>query len=133
MRGERTIKDIPFRYGGIMHNYEADIEWWQSFDIKYKTPKKYRNYDYCYACGGKMQNCYSPSGTLLKKSFPYMAFYKIFKGKNKGYNRCKIICRACAYAYGKGVIEMDGKTYQDYYEFNEIKYKADTDYKYKEE
>jgi hypothetical protein len=51
--------------------------------------------------------------------------FKITKGKYKGKNKFRALCRKCAYDYGKGVIEMDGKTYTDYYKFNEEKYKSE--------
>lgn len=123
MKGSRTLIDKPFRYGGIMHNYDRDWDEWIGIsdtpsDLRRKTP-----YDKCYCCGGRGGNLYSPNGTLLKKNYPYMAFYRITKGTNKGYNKCRIICRACAYDYGKGVIEMDGETYQNKADFNERRYK----------
>lgn len=110
MKGERTIVDKPFRYGGIMHNYERDADEWASLNEHCKR---------CYCCGGKMGNIYSPSGTLLRKSYPYMAMFKITKGRNKGKAWLKILCRACAYEYGRGVIEKDGITYYRPNEFKE--------------
>jgi len=75
MKGERTIDDKPFRYGGIMHDYDRTSEEWAE-----QIPEMRR----CYICGGKMQNIYSPSGTLLKKTYPYIGLFRITKGKNKG-------------------------------------------------
>lgn len=113
MKGERTLIDSPFRYGGIQHDYDMDVEDWRGVI-----------HTRCWCCGGDMtRNFYSKSGTLLKKQYPYVAVFKITKGKHKGLNWFKTLCRACAYDYGRGVIEMDGNTYMNYYEFNEAKYK----------
>ena len=70
-----------------------------------------------------MQNCYSPSGTLLKKAYPYIGLFRITKGKDKGKAKFCVMCRACAYDLGKGVVEMDGHTYKDKQEFSESKFK----------
>ena len=120
MKGERTIKDVPFRYGGISHNYDKTCDEW------YEDHPGYRK---CYCCGGTMKN----QMPRLHTTYPYMAIFKITKGKNKGFNRFRIICRRCAYDYGLGVIEMDGKTYYDYYEFKESKYKKETGYKWRDD
>jgi len=72
-----------------------------------------------------MRNAYGPSGTLLRRNYPYVATFKYIKGKYKGLYRFRALCRACAYNYGRGVIEMDGNTYIDYYAFNEDKYKKE--------
>ena len=114
MKGERTIDDKPFRYGGIMHDYDSTSEEWAE-----KIPEMRK----CYICGGKMQNIYSPSGTLLKKTYPYIGLFRITKGKNIGKGKFRVMCRACAYDLGKGVIEMDGHTYKDKNEFHENKFK----------
>ena len=116
MKGERTLVDEPFRYGGFFHDYEKDVEQWH--DILGKSMDK------CYCCGGKMRNVRSQNGTLLKRNYPYIAVFKLSKGKHKGKNWFKPLCRACAYGYGRGVIEMDGNKYFDYYTFDEKKYKA---------
>ena len=116
MKGERTIIDKPFRYGGIMHDYDSTSEEWAE-----KIPIMRR----CYICGGKMQNIYSPSGTLLRKTYPYIGVFRITKGKNKGMCKFRILCRACAYDLGRGVIEMDGHTYTNGLEFSESKFKGD--------
>lgn len=115
MRGERSINGIPFRYAGIMHDYDMDTEEW----VKY-IPEHMRK---CYICGGEMRNVRSLSGTLRKKTYPYMALFNITKGKYKGMSQFHIMCRACAYNFGKGVIEMDGYTYKDFYDFDESKFK----------
>ena len=133
MKGERTIRDEPFRYGGISHNYDRDWDGWIEIDQRVCGKKRKSVYATCYCCGGKGGNTYSPNGTLYKKNYPYMAFYRITRGKNKGFNKCRIICRRCAYDYGLGVIEMDGNTYHDYYEFKESKYKEETGYKWRDD
>lgn len=116
MKGERTIDDKPFRYGGIGHDYDSTSEKWAEL-----IPEMRR----CYICGGKMQNFYSPQGTLLKKTYPYIGVFRITKGKDKGMCKFRIMCRSCAYDLGKGVIEMDGHTYKDKNEFHENKFKDD--------
>ena len=77
----------------------------------------------CYCCGGRFQNARSQRGTLLKVLYPYAAFFLISKGYEKGRYRLRPLCRSCAYAYGVGVIEMDGNTYKEYYDFDEKKFK----------
>lgn len=111
MKGENGIFEKPFRYGGIMHDYEKDVEQWDMWKR-------------CYCCGGVPRNVYSNSGTLLKRKFPYIASFRIMKGKNKGRMKFQYLCRRCAYDYHLGVIEMDGKTYFDYNDFDEIEYKS---------
>ena len=55
MKGDRTLVDIPFRYGGIMHNYDMDVEDWQGVINKR-----------CWCCGGDMtRNMYLKSGVLI--------------------------------------------------------------------
>lgn len=93
MKGERTLKDKPFRYGGIMRDYS-------------KTARAFCESPKCHCCGESMDN-----GNALKM-YPYAGFFKITKGINKGYYRIRLLCRQCAYAYGRGVIERDGNTYQ---------------------
>lgn len=115
MKGERTIDDKPFRYGGIKRDYDSTSEEWAEMMPDYMGK--------CYICGGKMQNIYSPSGTLLKKTYPYIGVFRITEGKDKGMFKFRIMCRACAYDLGKGVIEMDGHTYKDANEFHESKFK----------
>lgn len=113
MKGERTLVDEPFRYGGIMHDFDRDVEGWRGVINRQ-----------CWCCGGDMtKNFYSLSGTLIKRSYPYVAIFKITKGENKGMSRFRTLCRACAYGYGRGVIEMDGYKYMNRNEFNEDKYK----------
>ena len=113
-KGIRSLYREPFRYGGFLHNYELDVE---------EFAKGVPNISKCYCCGGKMRNSRSDSGTLLRRNYPYAATYKYTKGKNKGFYHLKPLCRACAYGYGKGVIEMDGKLYIRPSDFSEGDYK----------
>lgn len=48
-----------------------------------------------------------------------MADFKVTKGANKGKFRFRILCRACAYNYGLGVIEKDGEVYTEMNQFKE--------------
>ena len=121
MKGERTLKDKPFRFGGIMHDFGMDAEQWAD-----AIPSMRR----CWSCGGKMRNFRSVQGTLMHTSYPYVAVFKVTKGKHKGQNWFKTLCRSCAYAFGNGVIEMDGNTYQNPGDFNEAEYKKQTNYKF---
>lgn len=114
MKGERSIKGVPFRYAGIAHNYEMDADDWAKYMPEHMSK--------CYICGGKMGNIVH-NGTLLKRTYPYVATFEITKGKNKGMSKFRCLCRACAYNLGKGVIEMDGYTYRDRNEFSESKFK----------
>jgi len=115
MKGERTLIDKPFRYGGIMRNYDMTAEQWGEMMPKFMSR--------CYICGGRMENIYSPSGQLLHKTYPYVGVFKITKGKEKGLERFRTMCRSCAYKFGRGVIERDGHTYTDKYKFSESKFK----------
>lgn len=119
MKGERMLDDKPFRYGGIYKQYELDNEEWQkeSWEPFFRKPMR------CFACGGVMKNSRSRSGTLLKRNYPYAGFFKITRGKYKGRFIIRILCRFCAYMYGRGVIEMDAETYKSPLEFDEKKYK----------
>lgn len=114
MKGERTIDNKPFRYGGIGHDYDSTSEEWAE-----KIPQMRR----CYICGGVMRNVYTPTGRLLAKTYPYIGLFRITKGKDKGMGKFCIMCRACAYDLGRGVIEMDGHTYTDRYQFKESRFK----------
>ena len=51
--------------------------------------------------------------------------FKITKGKYKGMNRFRPLCRACVYRYGRGVVECDGNTYMEPDEFSEKKWKEE--------
>ena len=70
-----------------------------------------------------MRNVYSLAGTLLRRTYPYAGLFKITKGKRKGNYKIRAMCRACAYDFGRGVIEMDGNSYMEPGEFSESKYK----------
>ena len=127
MKGERMLNDKPFRYGGIQHDYDADVEEWIAQGDSVKAELKRRGlqsgnpYRRCFCCGGKMRNASGPSGTLLRKQYPYCGEFK----KRNGLFFFAILCRSCAYAYGRGVVEMDGETYQDPGDFNEEAYKRE--------
>ncbi len=114
MKGEKGLKDQPFRYGGIAHDYDMDCEEWAEIVPRMRT---------CFVCGKEMKNIYDSSGVLLGKTYPYIGTYIITKGPLKGHGKFRTICRACAYDYGHGVIEMDGNTYQSPEDFNETQYK----------
>ncbi len=110
MKGERTIDCIPFRYAGLFcRKPEWDVEQWRQTD----TNRKW----ICYACNAELKNTYSTSGTLLRRNYPYMSVFKYGKGKNKGLSRFRILCRECAYSYGKGVTEIDGEIYMEKEDF----------------
>ena len=127
MKGETTLVELPFRYGGIRHDYDSDVEEWIAQTDALKGEMRRRGmpnrnpYRKCFACGGKMRNPRGAGGTLLKKSYPYCAEYKRRDGKFY----FAILCRGCAYLYGRGVVEMDGKTYQNPWEFREEQYKKE--------
>lgn len=109
MRGDRTLVGQPFRYGGIQHNYERT---WEQWDERVKGIEK------CYCCGRRYTELVYPDNL-----YPYLGVYKITRGRDEGCNKLRIICRECAYDYGRGVVEMDGETYTDYYAFDEGEYK----------
>lgn len=113
MKGKYTLMDKPFRYGGIMHNFDMDNEEWSAY-----LNRKLK----CWCCGGVMKNHKYSDGSV-HKFYPYIATFKITKGEYKGMNKFRMLCRACAYEYGKGVIEMDGNTYKHPLDFNERRYK----------
>lgn len=106
MKGRNTLHNQPFRYGGFMKNYDREIHEIVGHDMR------------CWCCGGVMRSS-NPRTHRIK---PYTAVFRITKGKDKGMNRFRVLCRSCAYDYGKGVIEVDGKIYFDKKDFNEKKY-----------
>ena len=116
MKGKNTLNEPPFRYGGLLHDYDKDWERW--IGNSKRTP-----YKKCSCCGGNGGNTISTDGKVLRRRYPYVGVFKITKGKDKGNFQFRVLCRECAYAYGKGVIEMDGETYQNPSEFNEEEYK----------
>lgn len=106
MKGECTLDGKPFRFGGLFcSDFDKDCEEWA---------KEHPIMSRCFACGHTMD-----------KGYPYMAAFKITKGKGKGLFRFRALCRACAYDFGSGVVEMDGETYRYPYDFDEGKYKRD--------
>lgn len=124
MKGQRTLDEQPFRYGGLLHDYSADNDEWQEkvWSCVKKAPMR------CWCCNGIMKNSRSQRGTLLRQNFPYIGIFKITKGKYKGKFQFKVLCRSCAYAYGRGVVEMDAETYMNPDEFNELQYKEKSGY-----
>lgn len=96
MKGKNTLEDVPFRYGGLFRDYSLTAEYF------HPKPK-------CFCCGGD-----------LHKRAPYAGAFKFTKGKNKGLHQFRLLCRACAYLYGRGVIEMDAVRY-----FNPRNYKGE--------
>jgi len=79
---EEKKRGESFRFGGIMHDYDA-------------TCKDFDQHE-CY-------HCHKPFGDAEK---PYCRTFH-----EGGYIKFRIICRECAYSFGDGVIERDGKTY----------------------
>lgn len=112
MKGKRALDGKPFRYGGIMHNYDMTFDDWADVDEK--------AYGKCHICGGGTR---SAANGIRHKTYPYCGAFKITRGRHKGSFRFKIMCRACAYDFGRGVVEADGNTYWDYYAFNEEKWR----------
>ena len=121
MKGKLTLNCTPFRYGGFFHDFDRDNE--QTAEaLNIKEMK-------CWCCGGIMKNHHFSDGAV-HRFWPYVATFRITKGKNKGLNKFRMLCRSCAYGYGFGVTEMDGNTYKNPNDFNEEKYKRDTGYQY---
>lgn len=95
MKGEQGLQNKPFRYGGIFQNFDKTAEYFKS------SPR-------CYACGDE-----------LTGRKPYVASYRRLRGKKAGSSYFRMLCRECAYAYGRGVIEKDGKTYKHMTDYKE--------------
>ena len=116
MKGERTLYERPFRYAGVfIKDYTADVE-----TIGNAFPKMRR----CYICRKYMKNDCDDRGRITKRNYPYMGTFKITRGDLHGNFHFKIMCRECAYAFSRGVIEMDGETYYKPEDFDEEDYKA---------
>ena len=114
MKGSKSLNEQPFRYSGIEQNFAWTWDDWIKNVFKlYGTRMRFGN---CFVCGRK------PNG---KNDYPYCGCYKYTKGIFKGYGYFRILCRECAYDYGRGVIEMDGNVYRDPADFNESKYKEE--------
>ena len=126
MKGDKTLHGIPFRYGGLWHKYNLNY-----CEITGDDKAK------CYVCGGLMTHTVMlTTGKPMNPQppqHPYIASYYISKGREKGYYRFHPLCRAGAYAYERGVIEMNGNTYQEPDELNEEKYKKEIGYKAEDE
>lgn len=111
----QIIIEQPFRFGGLMHDYTEDVEYWSE-----RIPEMQN----CFKCGKLMKNHRDKEGNIFQKEYPYMTFLDItLNGKRTCYN--KVICRKCAYTYGLGVIEMDGETYFNFNDFDEEEYKRE--------
>lgn len=108
MKGKNTLRDKPFRYGGILKDYSKEIHELNGREYK------------CWCCGRDMK-----SHVLGIKIMPYTATFRITKGKDKGLVAFRPICRSCAYRYGRGVVECDGNTYMEPDEFSEKKWKGE--------
>ena len=93
MKGSRMLMDMPYRYGGLFHDYSLDVEEWREIPKYRHRRRKTNHYDKCFCCGGEMLNSYSPSGELLKRNFPYLGEYRHERGREGGRCFFKIICR----------------------------------------
>ncbi len=92
---EDYVDDDPrkygaFRYGGLFHDYEATA---RDFGA---------------------EECFSCKRKFGEKEKPYCRVYASEEGR-----RFRLICRECAYGFGEGVIEKDGKVYQRQEDFEE--------------
>lgn len=112
---KNQIIEQPFRFGGLMHDYSGDVEYWGK-----RIPEMRK----CFKCGKLMENHRDKDDNIIQKEYPYMVFLDTtLNDKRTCYN--KVICRKCAYSYGIGVIEMDGETYNKINEFDEEEYKRE--------
>ena len=117
---ELELQDQPFRYGGLWHDYDLDVEEWAEIVPTMKI---------CHVCGKEMKNSPASDGKPIRRQYPYMGTYTIRGGIMKGYGMFHVMCRECAYEYKRGVVEMDGEIYQQKDEVNEEKYKKVNGYK----
>lgn len=108
MKGKNTLRDKPFRYGGIKHDYTKDF-----YELTGMNKK-------CWCCGRDMKS-HVPGIKIM----PYTATFRFSKGRNKGLFAFRPLCRSCAYRYGRGVVECDGNTYMEPDEFSEKKWKEE--------
>lgn len=108
MKGKNTLKDKPFRYGGILKDYSKEIH--EITGCEYK----------CWCCGRDMKS-HAPGIKIM----PYTARFQISKGRDRGFIAFRPLCRQCAYRYGRGVVECDGNTYMEPDEFSEKKWKEE--------
>ena len=92
------LNEKPFRWGGISKKFEKTSRQWQN-----ESKDSNNCYKTCYCC---------KKNTPLDEPL-YCAGFETIDNKF-----CfKILCRNCAYKYGVGVIESDGKIYQNYEDF----------------
>lgn len=110
MKGKNTLKNKPFRYGGLLKDYSKEIHELNGCEYK------------CWYCGRDMKS-HVPGIKIM----PYTAMFRISKGKDKGFVVFRPLCRACAYKYGRGVVECDGSTYMKPDEFVEEGYKSEVE------
>lgn len=103
---KHTLIDKPFRYGGFKHDYTKDF--YELTGIN----------DKCWCCGCELKS-FVPGIKIM----PYVAIFRISKGKDNDSFAFRPICRSCAYKYGRGVVECDGNTYMKPDEFSEKEWK----------
>lgn len=106
------VIETPYRYGGIMQNFEMDAEQWS---------KVIPEMSHCYKCGRRIKNAIK--GKQIIKNYPYAMFLTYKEDKKVLRGAIEPLCRSCAYSYKLGVLEMDGEEYQCENEFNEEEYK----------
>ena len=70
MKGKNTLRDKPFRYGGILKDYSKEIHELNRREYK------------CWCCGRDMK-----SHVLGIKIMPYTATFRITKGKDAVWNK----------------------------------------------
>ncbi len=100
-----VLKDKPFRWGGLNHNFDKTAKERREENIKFHG--KDDVYNECFCCHKEPpQDEPLYCATFEETTSPYQAKY--------GFN---ILCRKCAYSYGVGVIEKGGKTYMKYEDF----------------
>ena len=80
---EEKKRGESFRYGGFFHDYE-------------KSCKQFGETE-CFHCHKQFEDTEKP-------------YCRVFPA-GVGMSRFALICRECAYSFGDGVIERDGKTY----------------------
>lgn len=100
------LNDKPFRWGGINHDFDKKAKDWRGDNIKDDV------YNECFCCHEE-----TPQDEPL-----YCATFEDTLSPSQQKFAFRILCRNCAYKYGVGVIEKNGKTYMKYEDFEkEIK------------
>ena len=87
VKGHSIIVRVPFRYGGLFRRFDLNAG-----EILPKGMCR------CYVCGKD-----------IKDEKGYAATYRVGKGTYK----FRLLCRKCAYSYGRGVIEEDGEIHAE--------------------